>query len=145
MKYTAWLVRCSTIELSKPLKIHGPSRRNYHIPPLQCFCHLRNTQQTHVSPVRTLWFNKFLIKNGYSTKGNRKERKIEINNILHDEGKFVNVWKILKWFLKGNTDLYFSYLHPCTGTWIRRTRGLKIGFNKEVEIVYLCFILLKPV
>ena len=46
--------------------------------------------------------------------------------------------------LKYNTN---PHLHPCTDTQMRRTCGPKIGFviDLEVEILYLCLILLKPI
>ena len=70
------LVRWSTIELSRPTTIHGPFRPSYHIPPLWSFCPLRNTQQTNIHPVRTYWFHKLcLIKDGHSTKCNRKRKE----------------------------------------------------------------------
>ena len=74
----ASLIRCSTSELSRLINIHGSSWQNYHIPPLQIFCHLRNTQQTHVHPVRTYWFNEFLI-NDHSTKLLKMRKNIEKN------------------------------------------------------------------
>ena len=47
-------------------------------------------------------------------------------------------------FFYDNTDP-IPHIHPCTDTRIRRTCGPKIGFIKEVEILYLCLILLKPI
>ena len=48
--------------------------------------------------------------------------------------------------LKNNTDP-IPHLHPmaCIDTLMRRTCGPKIGFIKEVEILYLCLILLKTI
>ena len=62
----------------------------------------------------------------------------EINNFYIEEGKCVNVSKILKSFFKNNTDP-IPLLHICTGTRTRRTYGPKIGFNNEIEINCLSF------
>ena len=93
----------STTELSRPI--------NIHVPGYQSFCPLRNTQQTHVHPVRTYWFNKCLIKNGHSTKCNRKEKKyrkliifsIEKENVLTYEKYCMN------WFKKNLTDPFLYW------------------------------------
>ena len=44
-----------------------------------------------------------------------------------------------------NTTDPIPYLHLCKKELERRERGPKIGFNKELEIVYLCFISLKQI
>ena len=51
--------------------------------------------------------------------------------------------KILKLFYKKNHRPYSSFIHPCTSIRMRRTRRPKIGFNNEVEIVYLLFHFIK--
>ena len=67
----ASLVRYSNTFLSRSINIHGPSRQTTTFLTLQSFCPLRNT----IHPVRTYWFNKYLIKDGHSTKCNTEERK----------------------------------------------------------------------
>ena len=77
-----------------------PSRPNYYIPPSQSFCSLGKTQQTHVHPAMTCWFNKCLITDGHSTKRNRKERKYRNKHffIMKKENVW-KFWKVLKWFI----------------------------------------------
>ena len=84
----ASLVMCSATELFRSINIHGPSRLIYHIPPLTSFCPLRNSQQTHVYPVRTYWLTNLTnacivtVPNVSDKRGN-----IEINNFLYRRRK----------------------------------------------------------
>ena len=41
------IVRCSTTELSMPINFHGPSRPNYHIPPLYKVFAIYKTHNKH--------------------------------------------------------------------------------------------------
>ena len=69
---------------------------------------------------------------------------IEINICYIDERKCANVLKKLRLFLKITQTIFLIYTHVLVHD-VRRTCGLKIGFNNEVEIVYLCHILSKPI
>ena len=89
--------------------------------PIQSFCPLRNSQQTHVNPVRTYWFNKFnkcLHSNG--TKCNRKKGHIKINNFLHRRRKMC-----MEINFKNNIDptqrLFLIYSHVLVLDWGKRS------------------------
>ena len=75
----ASLVRCSTTELPRQINSHGPSRPNYHIPPFtKIFKHTTNT----CSPCNDLLILQ-MMKDGHSTKFNRKERENKMPIIYH--------------------------------------------------------------
>ena len=100
----------STTELSRPIKSMVILGQTTTFLPLQSFCPLRNAQQTHLHPDRTYWFNTCLIRDGHTTTCNRKERKYRIKQFFSiEEGKCVNVWKIMNWIIKNNTN-HFPHL-----------------------------------
>ena len=69
----------------------------------------------------------------HSTKCTKKERK------YMKEGKICEHMKNNEMILTNNTDPT-PHLQQCTFTLMRSTCGHKVGFNKKVETVYLCFI-----
>ena len=58
----------------------------------------------------------------------------EINRFLPRGRKMCEHIKNTAIIFINNTDP-FPHLRPCSGTLTRRTCGLKIGFNKDVEII----------
>ena len=79
----ASLIRCSAIELSRSINIHGPSRPNYHISLLTKFLSFKK----HTSSCQDL-INQCLIKDVTEMRGN-----IEITTFYIEEGKSVNVFE----------------------------------------------------
>ena len=107
----AWIERCSTIELSRPIHIHG-SRQNYDIPPLTKFLPFKKITSNTCSPFQDLidltniWLKMVTAPNETEMREN-----IKINNCLHKRKENVWTYKKYRYHLKKKISISHTFTY----------------------------------